>query len=786
MSIPETAKNLWNEWDIRLFVLSSLFLQVLLTFLAPIRKRKLSRVLSPFVWTFYLLADWVAAFSLGLLSDSQNDNKNFGSIANKISRPVGRLLSNNTKKELQAFWAPFLLLHLGGPDTITAFALEDNELWLRHLLGLIFEVAMAGYVLSRAFPMKRLLVPTLLMFLAGTVKYGERTRALFLASMDSFRDSMLGKPDPGPNYAKFMSELASMKEAGLQARIQIKEDLSHTTLTIEDDDDGPEPELTNIEVISNAYRYVKTFKRLIANLIFSFNDRKESRAFFKKLTAKDAFRVVEAELNFIYEILYTKGAVAHTKTSYVLRALCSCAILASLVLFVFANKHNYDRIDIGITYTLLGGAASLDVVALIMLTLSDVAIISFTTKFIQLEKKSKAFKIIIEKIQSVKNPRWSESMSQYNLIDYCLIRRQGCVNRIVSKIGLRDIVDHFLYTSHKTVDTNLKNFIFRELVKKSKKAKDSRSIKMFCSYRGSWALEQRGYQNMLGWSVEKEFDESLLLWHIATDICYNVQTKEGNSNSRVNEENNNHGKIEKANSVSRVNEDGNNHEKNTATDIGNRETVQPKEGNSTNIGNSESIKPEKRKPVPMDEGNTTEQNTDTPPTDYREMSKNLSDYMLYLLVVQPTMMSSLAGIGLIRYRETCAEFQRLYLPIQTKQEAKQMLKRAREILKGDIEYPHPTKYKGDRSKSVLFEAVSLAKELIELPEHKKWKIIGEVWVELLSYAASHCRGHAHAARLSKGGELLMLVWFLMTHLGLGEQFCMDAGWLETAQLVVEM
>ena len=40
--------------------------------------------------------------------------------------------SMNANSELTAFWAPFLLLHLGGPDSITAYALEDNELWLWH------------------------------------------------------------------------------------------------------------------------------------------------------------------------------------------------------------------------------------------------------------------------------------------------------------------------------------------------------------------------------------------------------------------------------------------------------------------------------------------------------------------------------------------------------------------------------------------------------------------------------------------------------------------------------
>ncbi|KAF9610158.1 hypothetical protein IFM89_020322 [Coptis chinensis] len=244
---------------------------------------------------------------------------------------------------------------------------------------------------------------------------------------------------------------------------------------------------------------------------------------------------------------------------------------------------------------------------------------------------------------------------------------------------------------------------------------------MLCSCRGSWVLEDRGYQNMIGWSIDSEFDESLLLWHIATDICYNesIRTEEGSSKFEVNGEGANHAN-----------------------------TAQP---------------------------------------DYRKMSKHISNYMLYLLVVQPSMMSSMVGIGLIRYRDTCAEA-KIFFPRQKskdKLEAKQKLIKARKILLEVNIAVEPKDVKGDRSNSVLFYAVKLAKQLRdELPDTCKWMIIGEVWVELLSYSASHCRGNAHAARLSKGGELLMFVWFLMVHLGLGEQFCIEAGHAR-AKLIVE-
>ena len=55
-------------------------------------------------------------------------------------------LSRSESIQLTAFWAPFLLSHLGGPDTITAYAMEDNELWLRHLLALGVQTGVALYI----------------------------------------------------------------------------------------------------------------------------------------------------------------------------------------------------------------------------------------------------------------------------------------------------------------------------------------------------------------------------------------------------------------------------------------------------------------------------------------------------------------------------------------------------------------------------------------------------------------------------------------------------------------
>lgn len=111
--------QLWNEWGVQMLVLASFALQVFLLIFGGIRRHSSSSVLMFFLWSAYLLADSTAIYTLGHLSvDGRSD-----------------------EHELVAFWAPFLLLHLGGPDNITAYALEDNTLWLRHLQTLAVQVS---------------------------------------------------------------------------------------------------------------------------------------------------------------------------------------------------------------------------------------------------------------------------------------------------------------------------------------------------------------------------------------------------------------------------------------------------------------------------------------------------------------------------------------------------------------------------------------------------------------------------------------------------------------------
>ncbi|CAL4980726.1 unnamed protein product [Urochloa decumbens] len=173
----ESIWQLINEWEIQLLVLLSFIIQVFLFFTGSLRRCSTNGLLRGTIWIAYLGADVVAIYALGFLS-----------------RQEDAIMENGTLRRthpLAFFWAPFLLIHLGGQDTITSFAIEDNNLWLRHLLNLVVEVTLALYVFwkSTIWHDVQILVPGIFVFVSGIIKYGERTMALRYGNLYNSRSA---------------------------------------------------------------------------------------------------------------------------------------------------------------------------------------------------------------------------------------------------------------------------------------------------------------------------------------------------------------------------------------------------------------------------------------------------------------------------------------------------------------------------------------------------------------------------------------------------------------------
>ncbi|KAF0928551.1 hypothetical protein E2562_005997 [Oryza meyeriana var. granulata] len=82
-------------------------------------------------------------------------------------------------------------MHLGGQDTITAFAIEDNNLWLRHLLNLGVQVALALYVFWKSADRHSLHIPIsgIFVFVTGIIKYAETALSLMYGELKNIHGS---------------------------------------------------------------------------------------------------------------------------------------------------------------------------------------------------------------------------------------------------------------------------------------------------------------------------------------------------------------------------------------------------------------------------------------------------------------------------------------------------------------------------------------------------------------------------------------------------------------------
>nr|XP_016460413.1 PREDICTED: uncharacterized protein LOC107783902 isoform X2 [Nicotiana tabacum] len=245
----------------------------------------------------------------------------------------------------------------------------------------MFQIGAVVYVLIQTFPGNKLWIPTVIIILTGLIKYGERIRALHLASPSRFRESMMRDPDPGPDYAKLMDDYSAAWAANLPATMNMVHEFGAEIgdedwpggprlpdLEVVESDHWPAEEtadlylihefrgeipkgrpvkrgLSDLEVVEEAYYFYEKFKGLIVDLILDFRQRNESRNYFLDLNSTDAFRVIETELNFIFDVLYTKVTVVNSPWGYARRAVSFILHVVAGILVYRWDKRGVPRLD---------------------------------------------------------------------------------------------------------------------------------------------------------------------------------------------------------------------------------------------------------------------------------------------------------------------------------------------------------------------------------------------------------------------------------------------------------
>ncbi|XP_037444480.1 uncharacterized protein LOC119312816 [Triticum dicoccoides] len=496
--------QLWNEWATQILVLLSFALQIFLFLFARTRRHGPSAVLKILLWLAYLMADSTAVYTLGHLSISGSPRE----------------------QKLAVFWAPFLLVHLGSQDTITAYALEDNKLWPRHLLNLSVQAFGVAYVLYKyiAEIPASLGLATGLMFVIGLIKYAERIWALKRANLDSILSS-IREPQALPIY---YSELPT-RGAGVEER----------------DEE---------ELLLFAQGMLPLCKGAIADLPLAFYKFVDFAiqpysSYRLRWNCKAMCKVVEMELSLMYDILYTKAAVMHNWYGYCIRVFCPLVTVVAFILFQLSgNKDGYSRVDVGITYILLVGAFLLDMAAAFSAFGS-----TWTCSFLWTRGWSRLGLLILSLRRHFKaargNRRWSRSIGQFNLFQFCSHDKSKLSIRVARMMGLKDWWNKWQHSETLVISEDVKELLFKLVWQALKEihvpgakydanhTHEEEPMAMMptaCMSFGPESYEDTSRRRMkldeaLGFGAELQ--EVILTWHVFTDVfllCRDMDTPKDN------------------------------------------------------------------------------------------------------------------------------------------------------------------------------------------------------------------------------------------------------------------
>ncbi|KAL6853569.1 hypothetical protein ACP4OV_019598 [Aristida adscensionis] len=507
--------DLWNHWATQILVLLSLTLQVVLLLLAGIRRREAPAMPKLVLWLAYQLADSTAIYAIGHLS----------------------LGATPREHRLVAFWAPFLVLHLGGPDSISAYALQDSQLWLRHLQIFVVQVSGAAYVLYKhaADGDPLLLLASALMFAVGVVKYVERIWALKCGNLDSIRSTLKKQP------------LARRSSRGSLPRDRWS--MAHATETEE-------------KHLRRAHSMFHVCRRAMVDCWLKEDQESQSFQKLKDLQDRDydvMWALMEMELSLMYDLLYTKAAVIHTWPGYFVRAFSSLATAASLLLFQLSlsGRGSHSSVDIGVTYILLAGALLVETASLVSALGS-----SWTYAFLcatrwrwlrhaalwsgRWDRLRRLVKRIKRRGSSAR--RWSGKMGQFNMLHLCSRRDRACVpllGKLAALAGQKEWWIRKYNTGTARISDNLRRWLFRYVRTMDRKGR----VNTMGLIRNKWgqnALEYLTAAQEHGASINKrsggrevrepepepkqglydnlkdhlgdDFQEAIIIMHIGTDV----------------------------------------------------------------------------------------------------------------------------------------------------------------------------------------------------------------------------------------------------------------------------
>ncbi|XWS67656.1 hypothetical protein CRYUN_Cryun04dG0024600 [Craigia yunnanensis] len=117
-------------------------------------------------------------------------------------------------------------------------------------------------------------------------------------------------------------------------------------------------------------------------------------------------------------------------------------------------------------------------------------------------------------------------MAQHDLIDYCVKAKASWFTPVIKLIDTGNLLQKFGHTKWKSVDTDLKDFIYHHLKEKRSKYKNENFklefLDKLLGEKGDNVLKEKGLLLEEGyWKTEStDFIRRIFVWHITTALVY--------------------------------------------------------------------------------------------------------------------------------------------------------------------------------------------------------------------------------------------------------------------------
>nr|POF25789.1 hypothetical protein CFP56_70877 [Quercus suber] len=516
------------------YVLLTTLLIAFLTVFGSWRRRSHSLKLKYSIWASYLLCTYLINYAMGLMK------------------------SATFRNELFSVWGTFLIIFHGSADCMSAYSLEDSENRKRYNVELFVMYFWLGWLIGMHTHKLKFMIPLYLLYALSLSRTGGRAEALELACksyglvrntklvadyMEDERNKERDEADAtcmkGYKYLVKGEEKARVKVQPPRYHMQLETTGDHKVITIDmiwqcegkllsstGDPDG------RLKYICLSYALYRLLCRRFAKYSFPESSQPKTWNFVRYgLLSKEgddherAFRVIELELGFLYDLFYTKYPALFAKGLPLVRnfefiiVIIGCWVAiptlknyqerngGSDVHLMTTGGHNLDALLTGVV---LVAILFMEIVQFFVVSFSDWAKVQWLCHYVEKPwLRNKCMEMIIRVIchRQLLKP-WDGKLGQYSLLESFSHNPSVLLyNRLTSPYIDKPRKGRKL-SAHVSLPMEVKRAIIHSLKTNGKRLRN-----------GVDSLQRNGVERLSRACKLPTQTHVIMVWHIATSLC---------------------------------------------------------------------------------------------------------------------------------------------------------------------------------------------------------------------------------------------------------------------------